>query len=240
MKIEPSVIVILQNCKVAVSRLELPAQLERKQYEKVSKLLKSMGGKWSSSQKAFIFKADVETTIADVIESGEYISEKVQFQYFPTPDSLAKEIVALAGIRPGENCLEPSAGRGAIARHMPQPDCVELNPANAAYLEDHGFNVVGDDFLTFTPEKVYDVIVMNPPFCGGQDAKHIVKAIRMARRKVVAIASASAVSRTDKPYAELRRLVNEYGGSFTILPEGVFKEAGTMVKTCLIEVEKLK
>ncbi len=238
MKFESSVITVLQNCTINGSSLQLPAQLDRKLYEKVSKLLKSIGGKWTSSKKAFVFKEDVGDIISEIIASGEYVADKVLYQFFPTPDNLAKKIVAIADIRPDETCLEPSAGRGAIAKYMPAPDCVELNPENAAYLTENGFNVVGSDFMEFTPTKEYDVIVMNPPFCKSQDARHIRHAINIARRKVVAIASSAAMFRKDKPYTELRALVEKYGGSMSPIADGSFKDSGTMVKTCLIVVDK--
>lgn len=125
-----------------------------------------------------------------------------------------------------------------LARFMPSPDCVELDPKNRAELERQGFNVVGDDFMTFEPSEPYDVIVMNPPFCKGQDARHILKAITMAKRKVVAIASASVLWRTDGPYKELHDAVERYGGYMRELPEKSFRDSGTMVNTALVVVDK--
>lgn len=98
--------------------------------------------------------------------------------------------------------------------------------------------VVHDDFMTFEPQKDYDVIVMNPPFCKGQDARHILKALSLARKTVVAIGGSGILYRTDKVYTELRETVKRFGGTIEPLPEGSFKESGTAVNTCLIVVKK--
>lgn len=238
MKIDNSVIEVLKTSGIDDCLLYLPGQLERKLYERVSKVLKAIGGKWSSARKAFVFKDDVGDIITSIVDSGEFVPNRQKFQFFPTPEALAREIVELADIREGDCTLEPSAGIGNIARFMPSPDCIELDPKNRAELEKRGFNVVGEDFMAFEPSKLYDVIVMNPPFCKGQDARHILKAIELAVRKVVAIASASVLWRTDGPYKTLRDTVARYGGYMRELPDGSFKESGTMVKTALVVVDK--
>ncbi len=238
MKIDSSVVEVLKASEIDGCLLHLPGQLERKLYERVSKTLKAIGGKWSSAKKAFVFKEDVGDLVTSIADAGEFVPDRQTFQFFPTPETLAREVVEIADIHPGERCLEPSAGQGNIAKFIPSPDCVELDPKNRKVLEEQGFNVVGDDFLSFEPSEPYDVIVMNPPFCKRQDATHILKAIRMARRKVVAIASASVLWRTDGPYKELRDTVTHYGGTIRELPDKSFKESDTMVKTALVVVEK--
>lgn len=238
MKIDKSVVEVLKTSEIDGSLLRLPGQLERKLYERVSKVLKAIGGKWSSAKKAFVFKEDVGDLVTSIADSGEFTPDRQTFQFFPTPEALAREIVEIAGIHDGERTLEPSAGQGNIAKFMPSPDCVELDPKNRTILEEHGFRIVGDDFMTFEPSEPYDVIVMNPPFCKGQDARHILKAISIAKRKVVAIASASVLWRNDGQYKELRNVVEQYGGYMRELPDKSFKESGTMVKTALVVIDK--
>lgn len=240
MKIDNSVVEVLKTSEFDGSLLRLSGQLERKLYERVAKVLKSIGGKWSSAKKDFVFKEDVGDLITSIADSGEYIPERQALQFFPTPESLAREIVEIADIRQGESTLEPSAGQGNIAQFMPSPDCIELDPKNRAILEKRGFRVVGEDFLKLDSSASYDVIVMNPPFCKRQDALHILKAISMANRKVVAIASQAVMWRTDGPYKMLRDAVAHYGGYMRKLPDKSFKEAGTMVNTALVVIDKTK
>lgn len=239
MRIEETVIEVLKSSEIKSKSLRLPAgKMDRKLYEKVAKLMKEIGGKWSSAKKAFLFKEDITETVDDIIHAGEYVSDKKLYQFFPTPIELARQIVESAAIQPGERCLEPSAGQGNIAQFMPSPDCIELDAKNRDILIEKGFHVVGTDFLKFVPEQPYDVIVMNPPFAKGQDAQHVLKAIELATRKVVAIASSGCLFRTDSIYRQLRESVQQYGGTITELPEKAFKDSGTLVNTVLIEVEK--
>lgn len=238
MKVDFDVIEILKGAEVDGNKLRITQRLDRAMYQKVNKTIAGLGGKWSAREKAHIFEKDIEEIIGEVCASGEYKDIKSDFQFFPTPAELAKKVVALAEIRDGERCLEPSAGRGAIAQFMPGCDCIELNPDNAAYLREHGFNVVHDDFMTFEPKKEYDVIVMNPPFNKGQAVRHVTKAIQMAKRCVVAITDFGITFRNDKSTAEFRELVKSHGGTIEPVEEGAFKESGTMIKTCIITVRK--
>lgn len=238
MKIDKSIIDIFAAAEVNGNQLKLTAQLDRQTYQKINKVLTAIGGKWNSSKKAHIFKEPVEEIIQNIILTGEFTSEKKEFQFFPTPKELAKQLVDMAEIQTDDICLEPSAGHGNIARFLPNVDVIELNPANRKYLSENGFNLVHDDFMSFEPEKEYDVIVMNPPFCKQQDIDHITKAISIAKKTVIAVASQSVMFRTDKKSVGFRELVKSFGGTITELPQNAFKESGTAVNTCIIALRK--
>lgn len=238
MKIEKEIISLLAKCQVEGNHLRITEQLDRKTYAQLNKVLTALGGKWKAAKKVHEFAEDVEALLEEVITMGEYSCIKKDFQFFPTPPNLAAQVVAMAGIRPGEHCLEPSAGEGNIAVLMPDCDCIELNEKNRKVLQEKGLRVVAEDFMSFEPEKTYDVIVMNPPFSKGQDVAHITKAIGMAKRCVIAISSASVLFRTDSRTQAFRELVAQYGGSIEELPAESFKESGTMVNTALIKVFK--
>ena len=232
MKIEKEIISLLAKCQVEGNHLRITEQLDRKTYAQLNKVLTALGGKWKAAKKVHEFAEDVEALL------GEYSCIKKDFQFFPTPPDLAAQVVAMAGIRPGEQCLEPSAGTGNIAALMPDCDCIELNEKNRKTLQEKGLRIVAEDFMSFEPQKEYDVIVMNPPFSKGQDVAHITKAIGMAKRCVIAISSASVLFRTDSRTQAFRELVAQYGGSIEELPAESFKESGTMVNTALIKVFK--
>ena len=238
MRIEQNIISILAKCEVEGKTLKITEQLDRKAYAQLNKVLTAIGGKWNASKKAHIFKEDVSEMIENIINTGEYSCIKKDFQFFPTPIELAKKVVELAEVRPDDNCLEPSAGVGNIAQFMPNCDVIELHEDNHKALKEKGFNIVHDDFLTFNPQKKYDVIVMNPPFAKGQDVEHTTKAIEIAQRVVVAITSASVLFKNDKKTQAFRELVASYGGTIEELPAESFKESGTNVNTCLIIVRK--
>lgn len=238
MKITDEVIMVLAKAEAEGNTLRINEQLSRDLYLKVNKVLKAIGGKWQSAKKCHVFENDVEEILQNIILTGEFIDMRKRFQFFPTPARLAEQLVAEAKIKPGESCLEPSAGHGNIAQFMHECDCIELNPENRKFLEENGFNVIHDDFMTFEPIKNYDVIVMNPPFCNQQDIAHVTKAINIARRCVIAVMSASVLWRTDKRTTEFRTLVESFDGTIDQLPQNIFKESGTSVNTCKVVVQK--
>jgi len=62
--------------------------------------------------------------------AGEVTDFQKLYQFYETPPELARRMVALADVRDGQKVLEPSAGRGAILKAMPQTvhrTAVELN-----------------------------------------------------------------------------------------------------------------
>lgn len=238
MKIKNEVLEVLKKARIEGNLLYIDEKLDRKTYQDVNKILKDIGGKWSSAKGATIFKDDVEEIICEIINTGEFVSEKKQYQFFPTPEKLVKEILKDVELNPEWTCLEPSAGIGNIAKFLPNCDCIELNPNNRQYLLDNGYNLIHDDFMTFEPNKTYNAIVMNPPFEKHQDVRHVTKAIGIATDLVVAIISLSPMWRTDNESKEFRNLVSSLGGTITPLPESSFKESGTNVNTALVVVKK--
>lgn len=238
MKIDKEIISLLAQCQTEGNTLRITQQLERKTYTQLNKVLTAIGGKWNAPKKVHIFPEEVEEIIENIINTGQYSCLKKDFQYFPTPTPLAQQIVTMANIQPTDSCLEPSAGTGNIAQLMPHCDCIELNENNRKTLQQKGLHVIHNDFLTFTPAKDYDVIVMNPPFSKGQDIAHITKAIHIAKKCVIAIASGAVLFKTDSKTQAFRQLISQYGGTIEPLPAESFKESGTMVNTVLIKIFK--
>jgi methylase of polypeptide subunit release factors len=86
--------------------------------------------------------------------------------------------------------LEPSAGRGALAiplrERVRNVVCVDLDPQNCEWLRRNHFDVYEEDFLELEPHPGYafELVVMNPPFEGGQTERHIMHALKFAPRVV--------------------------------------------------------
>ena len=242
--IDQDVLGVLQASTCDGATIKLPKmQLDRKLYMAVNKVFDNLGGKWNRKRGPHIFLDDVSDAFAEVQRTGQYEAKLDElnkiYNYFPTPENVAHQLVALADIRRGETILEPSAGRGSIAEvvfHDSPPDCIELNSDNRKILSDKGFNLVGEDFMDFN--EPYDVIIANPPFSNSRDAKHILHMIKLAKRRVVSICSGSIMFRENGAYGELRAWLDASPRSRIIpLPEGAFKESGTMVETCIVVAE---
>ena len=238
MKIPNEVANVLAESRTVGELLYLPpGQLERNLYLAVNKVLEALKGKWNRQAKAHVFPMNIEDAVEEVLMTGEYTNEKNEFQFFETPTELASEMVRWADIQPGDTVLEPNAGRGAIAleiARITRPDCIELNQRCRSHVMGLGFHVVGDDFLDQV--HCYDHIIANPPFTKQQDITHCTLMIRLARKSVISVMSASVLFRENKKTVEFRELVESNSGTIEPLPEKTFAESGTNVNTCMLKV----
>ena len=79
--------------------------------------------------------------------------------FFPTPASVADEMVAAAGIEPDMAVLEPSAGMGHIADRIraagAEPDVVEMAGDRRELLQEKGYTVQASDFLSMKPREFF-------------------------------------------------------------------------------------
>lgn len=156
--------------------------------------------------------------------------------FFPTPESVADEMVAAADIQPGMRVLEPSAGMGHIAERVravdAEPDVVEFSNDRRELLEAKGFNVVGRDFME-VKEGGYDRILMNPPFSDGRDIQHVRHAYDLLKPggRLVAIMGEGAFFQQNKRATEFREWLESVGGTDEKLPEGTFNDPSLPVNT---------
>lgn len=168
--------------------------------------------------------------------------------YFPTPVSLASEIVEKADIQPGMKILEPSAGKGNIIDAIRQQhgqgvevDAIEPVGRLRDILEAKGHTLAGRDIMEH--EGQYDRVVMNPPFENRQDVDHVRKAYDLLKPggKIVAIMSEGPFFGSDKKASEFRDWLSDKGSSEKN-PEGSFKtteaERHTGVATRTVVITK--
>jgi phospholipid N-methyltransferase len=162
-------------------------------------------------------------------------------QLFPTGDSLAERMAGLAGIEDGDEILEPSAGTGALLRAIRACNAaiggtvaVEINHGLAAQLERGGLagKVINVDFLSLSPETVgrFDRIVMNPPFAGGADIKHIKHAVTFLKPGGRLVAICANGPRQQEALTDLATHWEQ-------LPAGSFASSGTLVNTALLVID---
>lgn len=168
---------------------------------------------------------------------GDDAAPKVfsSFNLFPTPPMLAEMVVEIANIHHGLTVLEPSAGMGALAKPAREAggavECVEIDLQMANYLIDEGFAVDCADFLAWETGKLFDRIVMNPPFRLGSDCKHIRRALEWLKPggRLVSICADGPRQR-----AALLPIVDEWRE----LPPGSFKSEGTNVSAAIVVIHK--
>lgn len=240
-KLSPEAINVLRNLLwfdgTPPKSVRLPDQLERPLYLEVNRCLEALGGKWSRQKKAHIFKKAQKEAVEKATQEGAYVDPKKAFEFFPTPEELARRMVEIANIQPGDRVLEPSAGQGAIALALRDAGavvtCVETMPENAAHLRELGFEVVEQDFTTWKPEEPFDAVVMNPPFSvGTEHVTHARSLIKPETGRLVAILDQGVMSRSDAATKAFRKLITESEE----LPHETFKESGTSVRTVLLQI----
>ena len=81
--------------------------------------------------------------------------------------------------------LEPSAGRGALARPLvefgAQVVCVDIDPRNVAALQRDGLDAYEGNFLEMKPiGPSFDAVISNPPFSNGLALPHILHMLLFA------------------------------------------------------------
>lgn len=164
-------------------------------------VIESIGG--VKKDGYFQFDYNPESVVDSIVSSG-CIPDQKSHQFYPTPEALAKEAVELAEIEPEHVCLEPSAGTGGLADHMPSTTrCVEVSALHCEVLTAKGYNTTCADFLDWSAKTAerFDRIVLNPPFDRGQWQAHIEAAARLLKPhgRLVAILPEGAKNRTVLP-----------------------------------------
>lgn len=101
-----------------------------------------------------------------------------------------------------------------------------------------GIHIVHDNFLTYTPYKKYDLIIMNPPFSNGD--KHLLKALQIQKKggNIICLLNAETLY---NPYTESRRelvrQLKEYGAEVEYIDNAfISAERKTGVEVALIKV----
>lgn len=240
--ITPDIENVLRRLKIEGNTVKITEQLDRKLYEGVNEVLVRLGGKWDRSAQAHIFPSDPTERINAVLTAGK-LDPKIKTGYFPTPPELARRMVEMLDLKPGDKVLEPSAGQGGLLDQLPKGTQViigEILPENIQILKQKGYTVNFDNFLGVEIGGVTKVI-MNPPFENQQDIEHVTRALRMLQPggTLVSVMAPGIKFRDNKKTTEfIEMLDRDYYHEIIDLPEGSFKESGTGVGAVLLKVTK--
>ncbi len=205
-------------------------------------VLRAIGGVFDG--KRWMFDYDTKSVIGEIICNGS-IPDEQSHQFFPTPEELATEVVRIAnvGAEPGMRWLEPHAGIGGLADHVPSDAyllCNEISELHCKILEAKGYDtqesslrtVKNMDFLVLAKEyagKPFDRIVANPPFSEQRWQRHIEAAVPLLAEngRLVAILPASASNKV---------LVEGYEHTYSPVFKNRF--TGASVSVVIVTIEK--
>lgn len=257
-KIDDDTLATLSALAIAGTHVRIMEQLDRAAYTKVNKVLEAIGGTWSRKEKAHVFASDPTSRLDSVIVTGEVETAR-DVGFFETDPALARDLVKMAGVKPGDLVLEPSAGTGRIITAIMNADAnviaVERDPDRRKLLTDRVFatnnrriRVVDvDDFMAYDPARgvegdpqTINRVVMNPPFAkvgSGDHLDHVKHAysLLVPGGVLVSVMPSSITFRRDRRHTEFRAFVEERGTTAP-LPPGSFKKSGTNVGTVTVSL----
>lgn len=241
---------VLSRAIVQGNVVILPAgQLDHPVYEAVNKVLTAMGGKWNKKAGGRLFAFDPSSLLADALGTGKAVNRQQTLQFFETPVDLAQRLSFLAGVNPGGMVLEPSAGHGRLVKPALERGAdvvaVEIDPTNADVLSRiGGVEVHQADFLEWAKyeKRRFDAVIMNPPFAGNQDIRHIRAAWSLLRDggSFAAIMGEHAFMGSERECIEFRDWLDDVGAEVEQVPAGAFKESGTNIAVRIISAKKRK
>ena len=272
MTLDEDVLAVLSGLVVSpTGSVRIVERLDRAMYTKANKALEALGFEWSRKHQSHVF--DVGNAVAEdqaellarerlerAIMTGE-VTTDADLGFFPTPEPLAADLVAMADIRSHHAVLEPSAGDGAlylsIINGHPQKRVGFEAPTFVALVERdearrHKLKLIvrscdevveNEDFMDFEESEPYDRVVMNPPFCKvgqGDHLDHVKRAWLMLASGgvLVSVLPAGVEFRQDKRHVQFRAWIEKYGGELNRLPEDSFKSSGTSVRTCVLRIRR--
>ena len=244
-KITPEVHDILRNFQIENEKVYIGEQLDPALYQKVKKVIKTLGGEWNKKENAHIFSCDPTEHIEKCISEGKLLNIKNTNQEFYTPEIIAKRMIEYVDWSNVSLALEPSAGIGNIvheinkeAPHV-QVDAYEINEKSIAKFKGKA-NVVHANFMDIKDESKYDLVVMNPPFSGKQDIDHILHAYSLLKEDahLISIASTSWIANTDKKSMAFKDFLMKRDADIEVIKGESFKESGTTVDVSLIKLRK--
>lgn len=215
-EIHPATRTVITNCVV------LPSGLNKHVKDEAENVLIALGA--TQTAQGWQFDYSPLPLITTVAVSG-VIPDERSHQFYPTPPEVAARAVSMANIQPNHTCLEPSAGVGNLAALMPQQTvCVEVAKLRCDVLTARGHIVEQADFLAWAAAarlagRLFDRVVMNPPFDSGRWQAHLEAASRLVRpggRLVAILPSGAANSaRLDTPSDWAVTFPVKYDNAFT-------------------------
>ena len=110
------------------------------------------------------------------IAGGSSLRGREEHDYYATPYESTRALFARVSFE-GDHFLEPCCGGGHICRVIKETYPNAQITAIDKY--DRGYGETGIDFLTYTPNELYDNVITNPPFVLAQEfIEHSLELVR--------------------------------------------------------------
>ncbi|MGF9891254.1 DUF4942 domain-containing protein [Priestia megaterium] len=183
--------------------------------------------------------------------------------FYPTPEELLEKMIKDIDLSKIKRVLEPSAGKGNIIDFLVKKyaemvsssrflssksrldiDAIEIDD-NLQHLlrgksqKENTFKLVHNDFLTYTTNKPYDLIIMNPPF-DKADA-HLLRAIELLEEGGQIVCLTNSVTIKDprsNRRKELKNKLEDLNAEVEFLKDTFTKaERKTNVEVALIKIK---
>ena len=165
-----------------------------------------------------------------------------------TSIDVVNELLQECDMDSGISILEPSAGSGDLVNGILllypfldlDIDCIELNKEKREQLISKGFNVVGEDFMKFTTDKEYDLIIACPTFKDNVDVEHIIHMYRFLKigGSLVSLTSPHWTTKNSERQTNFRSWLMDKDYKLKMLKDCSFVENYKTQPTMLIKITK--
>lgn len=226
-------------------QLRVSVDYDKHIVQEIDRVMGAIGGvkiKPAKGSSYYQFDYEVTPVIDEIVCSG-CVPDYKSHQFYPTPEGLAKKVIEIAEIEDHHQVLEPSAGTGGIADHVPEHvylQCYEISQLHCKVLEAKGFQRTGQrkasclDFLKLAAEYRgggYDRVVMNPPFSENRWKLHTEAAGKVLKKNgsIIAILPTSAKAQLDMPGFNMK-WYGPYDNEF----------AGTAISVVILRADKIE
>lgn len=166
--------------------------------------------------------------------------------FYPTPKTLAFKMIGKIKGDP-QYILDPSAGKGDLIEaycgkyrfndYRSRCSAIEIDETLQATIRGKGIQLIDSDFLSYSGQDKFDLILMNPPFHNGD--KHLQHAIDiMYSGQIVCLLNAETLkNQCTSGRRALASQLEELGAEIEYL-QGAFEEAErkTSVEVALVNV----
>lgn len=186
----------------------------------------------------FSIDYDPSDVLSEILYTGMIPNSK-SYQFYPSPDKIANDVIAYANPSIGDSILEPSAGNGNLVdkldvKFRKKLTLVELSKIRCDVLTSKGYeNIINCDFVEYVKSckdlgLSHDIVIMNPPFSESRWQIHLDAAISICNKRIVCVLPSGAQNKFNAPNGWNIRYSEVYENEFM----------GTAINTVIAVLEK--